>query len=508
MSDEKTYDLLVKSVKLVRPHQTGVGETDIAIKDGKFLRVEPKIPAESAGEVVDGHGLLAFPGVVDAHQHVGIYNQLSEDAVSESQAAAMGGVTTGITYIRTGQYYLNRGGSYADFFPEVLRRSEGNFYVDYAYHVAPIAGQHIEELPLLAEEFGVPSFKIFMFYGGYGLHGRSGKQQDFLMIGEDESYDFAHFEFILRGVKRLMEEKPELADFLSVSLHCETAEIMNAYTRMVEQDGKLEGLRAYHEARPPHSEGLAIWIAAYLAYETECPNINLLHLSSRKALEAAMMMQEVFPHINFRREVTVGHLLLDVDAPTGCYAKVNPPIRPREDVEFLWQGVLDGKIHWIITDHACCRHEMKVDQQQPDKVFLAKSGFGGAEYLLSGVFSEGVKRGLSLNRIAELVCWNAAQRYGLRNKGDVAVGYDADLVLFDPEETFVVRAEESPCSQEYTPFEGQELTGRVKKTFLRGELIWDGQRIVGPPRGRYLRRPTAAPEAVPAGAGREKLEVG
>ena len=85
----------------------------------------------------------------------------------------------------------------------------------------------------------------------------------------------------------------------------------------MQQDGKLTGLRAYSAARPPHSEGLAIWIASYLAYETECLNINLLHLSSRKAVEAALMMQNVFPHINFRREVTVGHLLLDYDAPTA-----------------------------------------------------------------------------------------------------------------------------------------------------------------------------------------------
>ena len=87
--------------------------------------------------------------------------------------------------------------------------------------------------------------------------------------------------------------------------------------------------RTYSAARPPHSEGLAICIASYLAHETNCVNINLLHLTSRKAVEAALKMAKAFPHVNFRREVTVGHLLLDYDAPTDVLAKVNPPIRSR-----------------------------------------------------------------------------------------------------------------------------------------------------------------------------------
>ncbi|KPJ81842.1 MAG: hydantoinase [Gammaproteobacteria bacterium SG8_30] len=485
----KPFDLLIKNVRVVRPGKSSVDSLDVAVKDGKVAGLEADIAPGRAAEVVDGRNRLAFPGLVDPHMHCGIYSPLAEDAVTESRAAAQGGVTTSINYFRTGQYYLNKGGPYADFYPEVLAISDGKFHVDYAYHLAPMDTTHISEIPMLIDRHGVTSFKIYMFYGGYGLHGASSHQHEFLMIDEEEKYDIAHFEFVMRGVQRAMEQFPDKRDAISLSLHCETAEIMAAYTKLVQREGKLKGLRAYSAARPPHSEGLAICIASYLAHETECLNINLLHLTSRKAVDAAMKMAEAFPHVNFRREVTVGHLLMDYDVETQVLAKVNPPIRSREDVEYLWQAVLDGKLDWVCSDHACCRHEMKVNGEKPDEIFLAKSGFGGTEYLLSGLHSEGRRRGLSLNRMAELSSWNAARRYGLPSKGDIAPGYDADIVLFDPDVTFTVRAAESESTQGYTPFEGQELTGKVTSTYLRGQLIYDDGRVVGPARGRYLHRP-------------------
>ncbi len=488
MSEVPVLDLIIKNVRVVSPQSDRVELLDIGIKDGKFTQIAPNLNPDAAEQIFDARNLLGFPGVVDAHMHIGIYQPLDRDALTESKAAAMGGVTTSLNYIRTGQYYLNRGGSYRNFFPEVLRLSQGNFYVDYGYHIAPISASHIDEMQMLFEEYGISSFKIFMFYGGYGLHGLSEQQNLFLMINKEERYDFAHFEFIMRSLSKLRELHPKASDRLSLSLHCEVAEILNAYTKIVQQDSTLTGLKAYSAARPPHSEGLAICIASYLAHETNCININLLHLSSRKAVEAALMMQTVFPHINFRREVTVGHLLLDVDTPAGKWAKVNPPIRSRADVEYLWQAVLNRQIDWIVSDHACCSAEKKASLQNPNNIWLAKSGFGGTEYLLSGVFSEGSKRGMSYNHMAELLSYNPARRFGLSSKGDIALGYDADLVLLDPTETFTVSANESESQQGYTPFEGLELTGKVKTTFLRGNVIYDEGKVVGLPKGNYLKR--------------------
>ncbi|GAA1300558.1 dihydroorotase [Pseudonocardia xinjiangensis] len=480
-------DLIIRDVRVVRPGVEDVDTADIAVSGGRITQVAPRIEPGPGTTVHDGRGRLAFPGVVDAHQHWGIYNPLADDTASESRACAQGGVTTSLTYMRTGQYYLNRGGSYAEVFPEVLAAARGRSYVDYGFHLAPMQASHIDEIPALVAEHGVTSFKIFMFYGSHGLHGRSTDQNAFLMIPEGERYDLAHFEFVMRGVQAAREAHPELADRISLSLHCETAEIMTAYTRMVEQAGDLSGLEAYSASRPAHSEGLAVTIASYLAHETGLPTINLLHLSSAKAMEAAMLMAGTFPHVDFRREVTIGHLLADVTTADGIGGKVNPPLRPRADVEALWEHLLAGNVSWVVSDHACCKEETKFGED-PSDVFAAKSGFGGTEYLLPGLVGEGRKRGLALSRIAELTAWNPAQRFGLPTKGDIAPGFDADIALVDPDTSFVVDPAHSESTQQYTPFRGLEIGSTVTSTFLRGELVFHEGSVLGAPTGQYLNR--------------------
>ncbi|MEV4151830.1 dihydroorotase family protein [Nocardia salmonicida] len=480
-------ELLIRNARVVRPDgppSENPEPLDIAISGGTIDAIGPNLPVDDRTRVIDADGLLAFPGVVDAHQHWGIYRDLAADTESESRACAQGGVTTSLTYMRTGRYYLNRGGSYRDFVPEVLDRMAGRSQVDYGLHLAPMTAEHIDEIPYLVEEFGIASFKIFMFYGGHGLHGRSSDQAEFLMIPPTERYDLAHFEFVMRGIQRAREK---YGDHISLSLHCETAEIMAAYTALVEQDSTQTGLRAYSASRPAHSEGLAITMASYLAHETGLANINLLHLSSEKAVAAALTMAEAFPNVNFRREVTIGHLLADVDTAHSIGGKVNPPLRERADVEALWRHLLAGEIDWVVSDHACCRAEQKFGADRED-VFLARSGFGGAEYLLPGLVGEGRKRGLSLNRIAELTAANPARRYGLSRKGHLAAGYDADVVLVDPGARWTVRAADSESAQEYTPFEGFEMTASVTDVFLRGNHIVRKGQLQGPAHGRYLRR--------------------
>src|SRR3974377_595404 len=179
---EKQFDLLIKNTRVGRPNKTSVDRLDIACRDGKIVPLAPEIEPAQSKQIFDAKNRLAFPGCVDAHMHIGIYAPLAQDAVSESKAAAMGGVTSSLNYLRTGHYYLNRGGPYRDFMPDVFKQSDGRFWVDYGFHIAPIESGHIGEMEYLIKEHGITSFKIFMFYGGYGLHGRSSRQNDFLMF--------------------------------------------------------------------------------------------------------------------------------------------------------------------------------------------------------------------------------------------------------------------------------------------------------------------------------------
>ncbi len=268
---------------------------------------------------------------------------------------------------------------------------------------------------------------------------------------------------------------------------------MAAYTKLVEEDGSLTGLHAYHAARPPHSEGLAVTIASYLAHETDLPTINLLHLSSAKAMDAAVRMAGAFPHVDFRREVTIGHLLADVDtaggrvrqgepahpSPRGRRGAVGPRAGRRRRLGGVRPRLLQGR-------------SPRCPPSTPTTSGWPSPGFGGTEYLLSGLYSEGTRRGLSPAAVARLVSTNPARRYGLVGKGSLEVGFDADVVLLDPDVTYVVRAEESPSSQGYTPFEGHELTGRVRRRVAAGEPD-PGRRQRGRPARRALPGPRAGP---------------
>ncbi|BCX02922.1 MAG: dihydropyrimidinase [Candidatus Roseilinea sp.] len=488
-------DLVIKNARVVRPNATDVAPMDIGIAGGRIVALAPAIAAEAA-QTFDAAGLLAFPGAIDAHTHIGIYVHPHDDALTESAAAVSGGVTTLITYARTGSLYLNRGGSWREFYPELLRQSEGRYYTDYGYHMSPIEGRQIGEMEYMLCEGGAPNFgEVFMFYGLHGLHGRSDAQAQWLMLGPGDHYDLAHFDFICREAARLQRTYPELAPYIQVSFHCETPELLRAYEAVVQRDARAHHpspqtpLQQYSAARPPHSEAIAISIVGALAHAAGLRQVNILHLTSREAMDAALRVRAGYPEVTFGLEATAGHLLFDDGAPCGVWGKVNPPLRSRDDVEYLWSHVLSGAIEWLVTDHANCPRAIKVDPSDPENIWKAKAGFGGTEYLLPAIFSEGTKRGLSPNRIAALLSWNPSRRFGLLRKGDIAEGFDADIALIDPNETWTICAADSLSAQGYTPFEGIRVRGRVKHTFVRGQRVFSEGRIVGPPMGRYVRRP-------------------
>lgn len=212
---------------------------------------------------------------------------------------------------------------------------------------------------------------------------------------------------------------------------------MRLFIDRVRRDGDPQTLRAYSEGRPPLTEQVAIAEAATLARATGCP-VNLLHLSSAAALDAARAARAAAPGGDLRTEVTLHHLCLDHEsldaAGRGLGAKVNPPVRTRADNEALWAGVVDGTVDWVASDHACCMEENKGDALWP-----ALPGFGGTALLYPVLLSEGHhRRGIPLRRITELASAGPAAAYGLARKGSLMVGSDADLVVVDLDETRTV----------------------------------------------------------------------
>ena len=248
-------DLVIKNVRVVRPAPAGRGAPRPG-RAGRPLRADRArhCRRRRRASVFDGRGLLGFPGVVDAHTHVGIYAPLSDDAVSESKAAAAGGVTTMLTYFRTGQYYLNRGGPYAEFFPEVLRLSEGRYWVDYGYHLAPIQASHVGEMEALAVAARRPVVQDLHVLRRL----RPPRRRRTARTSSGASSCSARTSATTSPTsssscarpRRVLARHPALRDHVSVSLHCEVADILNAYTRLVQQDPSLTGLRAYSAARP------------------------------------------------------------------------------------------------------------------------------------------------------------------------------------------------------------------------------------------------------------------
>ena len=174
----------------------------------------------------------------------------------------------------------------------------------------------------------------------------------------------------------------------------------------------------------------------------------------------------------------------DIAIRGGRFAKVAPSIPVKEA-----KKTYDGKGR-LAFPGACCRRETKAAKKYFGNIWLAKSGFGGTQYLLPALVSEGTKRGMSYGHMARLTSWNPARRFGLNSKGDIAEGLDADLALLEPRESWTIRARDSESTQGYTPFEGLELSSKVTATFLRGELICERGNVLGKPRGRYLHRPT------------------
>jgi len=476
-----TYDLILKNGKIVIPRD-GVFEGDIAIEDGKVAALGRDIPNTFGDRTVDVKGKVVLPGVVDAHSHMGIYRPLDQDAKSESTAAVTGGITTVLNIIRPRPYYLNMKGPLMGVFQKLVELSKGAYLTDYGYALAPVERAHLRELRRLVNS-GVSTFKFFMHY------------RDFKF--SDEPYDTGFLFDLMREVAKLNNH----VGSVRVSLHCEDPEIIRVmgqtgYGLVLHRSARAERrpvkdinpLKLYSAARPPLSEAMAIAKAIQLADNTGCP-INILHVTSELAINTATGLLHAYRNVDATVEVAVHHLVLTTDSKAGVFGKVNPPIREKGDVEALWNAIAEERIQVVVSDHAATPLTLK----QAD-VWSAIFGFGGNTLLCPLMISEGYhKRGLPLTRIAELISYNPAKIHGFYpRKGTIMVGADADLTVVDMKRTQKVTAELLNSAQEFTPFDGMNVTGWPQMTLVRGRVMFEDGAVTGRPgHGEYVKRPVA-----------------
>ena len=423
---------------------------------------------QSADRVIDAAGCYLLPGGIDAHTHMELpfMGTFASDTFESGTLAGLhGGTTTIVDFaIQTQVDSLEAA------IQEWHSKADGHAVGDYAFHcaVTDFNDDTRKEIPRVINEHGINSFKTFMAYKGA------------LMIDDRQMFELMKELVVHGGI---------------LTSHCENGDMVDQMIKANLDAGNTEP--RYHVlSRPAICEAEASGRVIDLAWQAGCPNY-IVHLTCEEALErvrkATLRNQKVYV------ETCIQYLLLDdslyfKDGFEGSKWVMSPPLRKKKDQEALWAGINQNLVHHVATDH--CPFCMSQKEMGLDNFSKIPNGAGGVENRFELLYSEGVDKGrISLNKFVEMSSTAAAKIFGLfPRKGTIAVGSDADIVIFDPGVQHTISAETHHMMVDYSAYEGWEVQGKTRSTILRGTVAVDeGLAAVGEGFGKYLKRPPFNP---------------
>ena len=458
-----TFDTLVRNGTIVTA--TDTYRADVGIRDGKIASIAGELPADGARRVLDASNLMVMPGGIDVHTHLDMPfggTTSADDFETGTRAAAWGGTTTLIDFAI--QYH---GQTLHHAFDTWMKKADGKAVIDYAFHciVTELDEERAKEMKQLAAE-GVSSFKLFMAYPGV-----------FML---DDATIF-----------RAMRAAADAGAF--ICMHAENGGAID----VIVQRALAEGKRApkYHAlTRPTTAEGEATGRAIALAEMAGAP-VYIVHLSCNEALERVREARE--RGLPVYAETCPQYLFLSIenfDVPgfEGAKYVFTPPLREKWHQEKLWNALTRDVLQVVSTDHCpfCFKEQKELGKDDFTKI---PNGGPGVENRMSLVYTGGVQTGrFSPNRFVQLVSTAPAKLFGLYpRKGTIAVGSDADIVLFDPSAEETISAKTHHMRVDYSMFEGIRVKGVARAVLSRGEVILERGNFLGKPgRGEFLKRRT------------------
>ncbi|MEH1785939.1 dihydroorotase [Nostoc sp.] len=430
--------LLIRRARIILPNgELMVG--DVLTRDRQIVEVAPEIPQTALITEVDAEGLTLLPGVIDPQVHFrepGLEHK--EDLFTASCACAKGGVTTFLEMPNTRPLTTTQ-----QALDDKLERASHKSLVNYGFFIGATA----ENLPDLLLAKPTPGIKIFMG----SMHGQ------LLIDGETA------LEAIFAKGTRL------------IAVHAEDQARIN---QRRQEFANIHDPAIHSQIQDDRAALLATQLALKLSQKYQ-RRLHILHLST--ALEADLLRQEKPSWVT--AEVTPQHLLLNTSAykEIGTLAQMNPPLRSPHDNEVLWQALRDGVIDFIATDHAPHTLEEKA-QEYPN----SPSGMPGVETSLALMLTAAMQGKCTVAQVVNWMSKAVAVAYGIPNKGAIAPGYDADLVLVDLNTYRPVQRKELLTKCHWSPFEGWNLTGWAKTTIVGGEIVYDKGQVNTQVRGQAL----------------------